>query len=172
MMLNSLILSKMTIWMFIKRSIRLISSTTWENISKLFFLSLSQNSLKNPTVKSSSSSIPRNKFNYTPLCSDISENSTTILISNNSRFTPARHKIREQRLLKHSVLQTLDQYYSVLMSRMSLLQNSLIISARGVDYPGVTKIIQVGAPTSRDIYIHRIGRTGRAGKMGDATLIL
>jgi ATP-dependent RNA helicase MSS116, mitochondrial len=48
----------------------------------------------------------------------------------------------------------------------------LIVSARGVDYPGVTKVIQVGAPTSRDIYIHRIGRTGRAGKLGDTTLVL
>jgi len=45
-------------------------------------------------------------------------------------------------------------------------------SARGVDYPGVTKVIQVGAPVSRDQYIHRVGRTGRAGKSGDATLIL
>jgi superfamily II DNA/RNA helicase len=49
---------------------------------------------------------------------------------------------------------------------------SLTLRARGVDYPGVTKIIQVGAPLNRDIYIHRIGRTGRAGKSGDATLIL
>lgn len=48
----------------------------------------------------------------------------------------------------------------------------LIVRARGVDYPGVTKVIQVGAPTSRDIYIHRIGRTGRAGKKGEATLVL
>ena len=52
------------------------------------------------------------------------------------------------------------------------MPNALTFSARGVDYPGVTKVIQVGAPSSRDIYIHRIGRTGRAGKNGDATLIL
>ena len=58
------------------------------------------------------------------------------------------------------------------MSRMSLSRQLLIISARGVDYPGVTKVIQVGAPVSRDIYIHRIGRTGRAGKSGEANLIL
>jgi superfamily II DNA/RNA helicase len=44
--------------------------------------------------------------------------------------------------------------------------------ARGVDYPGVTKVIQVGAPGSRDLYIHRIGRTGRAGADGSAVLIL
>jgi ATP-dependent RNA helicase MSS116, mitochondrial len=41
-----------------------------------------------------------------------------------------------------------------------------------VDYPGVTKVIQVGAPKDRNTYIHRIGRTGRAGKLGDTTMIL
>lgn len=46
------------------------------------------------------------------------------------------------------------------------------VSARGVDYPGVTRVIQVGVPTSRDIYIHRVGRTGRAGKSGRGDLVL
>ncbi|KAF9435539.1 hypothetical protein BGZ76_006101 [Entomortierella beljakovae] len=35
------------------------------------------------------------------------------------------------------------------------------ISARGVDYPGVGLVVQVGAPLSLDHYIHRVGRTGR-----------
>ncbi|KAF9095435.1 hypothetical protein BGX23_000488 [Mortierella sp. AD031] len=38
------------------------------------------------------------------------------------------------------------------------------ISARGVDYPGVGLVIQVGAPLSLDHYIHRIGRTGRGDR--------
>ncbi|KAI0263054.1 P-loop containing nucleoside triphosphate hydrolase protein [Gloeopeniophorella convolvens] len=46
------------------------------------------------------------------------------------------------------------------------------VSARGVDYPGVTRVIQVGSPTSTAQYIHRVGRTGRAGKGGRADLIL
>lgn len=46
------------------------------------------------------------------------------------------------------------------------------VSARGVDYPGVTRVIQVGAPISQDQYIHRIGRTGRAGAQGRADLVL
>ncbi|KAK3825522.1 MAG: P-loop containing nucleoside triphosphate hydrolase protein [Benniella sp.] len=41
------------------------------------------------------------------------------------------------------------------------------VSARGVDYPGVGLVIQVGAPLSLDHYIHRIGRTGR-GDLGEA----
>ncbi|KAJ3357165.1 hypothetical protein GGF32_001152 [Allomyces javanicus] len=46
------------------------------------------------------------------------------------------------------------------------------VSARGVDYPGVNLVIQVGVPSSRDQYVHRIGRTGRAGKDGQAILLL
>ena len=46
------------------------------------------------------------------------------------------------------------------------------VSARGVDYPNVSLVIQAGAPVSREQYIHRIGRTGRAGKEGEAILLL
>jgi ATP-dependent RNA helicase MSS116 len=46
------------------------------------------------------------------------------------------------------------------------------VSARGVDYPGVTLVLQVGIPKTRDDYIHRIGRTGRANKSGEAILML
>ena len=34
------------------------------------------------------------------------------------------------------------------------------VSARGVDYPDVTHVVQVGAAPSRETYIHRLGRTG------------
>ncbi|CAK9007999.1 unnamed protein product, partial [Durusdinium trenchii] len=33
-------------------------------------------------------------------------------------------------------------------------------------------VIQFGAPATREMYIHRVGRTARAGKAGDAVLIL
>eukprot|EP00933_Yihiella_yeosuensis_P044173 TRINITY_DN39260_c0_g1_i1.p1 TRINITY_DN39260_c0_g1~~TRINITY_DN39260_c0_g1_i1.p1 ORF type:complete len:552 (+),score=78.40 TRINITY_DN39260_c0_g1_i1:137-1792(+) len=46
------------------------------------------------------------------------------------------------------------------------------VSARGVDYPGITAVIQVGTPSSKDQYIHRLGRTGRAGKSGRCLLLL
>jgi len=35
-----------------------------------------------------------------------------------------------------------------------------------VDYPKVTRVIQVGIPGSTDQYIHRVGRTGRASALG------
>jgi len=46
------------------------------------------------------------------------------------------------------------------------------VSARGIDYPDVTQVIQVGSPASTEQYVHRVGRTGRAGKGGRADLLL
>ena len=46
------------------------------------------------------------------------------------------------------------------------------LSARGIDYPDVTQVIQIGIPESRDQYIHRLGRTARAGKEGTGLLVL
>jgi len=46
------------------------------------------------------------------------------------------------------------------------------VSARGLDYPGVTNVIQVGAASSREQYIHRLGRTGRGGNQGSGMLLL
>lgn len=38
------------------------------------------------------------------------------------------------------------------------------VSARGMDYPDVTAVFQVGAPSESAQYIHRLGRTARAGQ--------
>eukprot|EP01127_Copromyxa_protea_P004039 TRINITY_DN1381_c0_g1_i2.p1 TRINITY_DN1381_c0_g1~~TRINITY_DN1381_c0_g1_i2.p1 ORF type:complete len:597 (+),score=132.63 TRINITY_DN1381_c0_g1_i2:239-1792(+) len=46
------------------------------------------------------------------------------------------------------------------------------VSARGLDYPDVTLVIQAGAPSDKEQYIHRLGRTARAGKQGSGFLIL
>lgn len=40
------------------------------------------------------------------------------------------------------------------------------IAARGIDIDGVSHIISMGFPNELDYYIHRSGRTGRAGKDG------
>ncbi|KAB8238302.1 hypothetical protein ETB97_010871 [Aspergillus alliaceus] len=56
-------------------------------------------------------------------------------------------------------------------SRSAILFSS-DVTARGLDFPDVTHVIQVGAPRGRDTYIHRIGRTGRANKEGEGWLLI
>lgn len=43
------------------------------------------------------------------------------------------------------------------------------VAARGLDIPNVTHVINFDLPTDIDDYVHRIGRTGRAGNVGKAT---
>ncbi|XP_050227425.1 probable DEAD-box ATP-dependent RNA helicase 48 [Mercurialis annua] len=56
-------------------------------------------------------------------------------------------------------------------SKRSILVTS-DVSARGMNYPDVTLVIQVGLPTDREQYIHRLGRTGRVGNEGEGILLL
>jgi len=46
------------------------------------------------------------------------------------------------------------------------------VVGRGMDFPNVGLVIQLGLPPSTDQYVHRIGRTARAGKDGRAVLVL
>jgi ATP-dependent RNA helicase RhlE len=40
------------------------------------------------------------------------------------------------------------------------------VAARGIDVTGITHVINFDAPAERDDYVHRIGRTARAGASG------
>ncbi|EGR4090920.1 ATP-dependent RNA helicase SrmB, partial [Vibrio cholerae] len=42
------------------------------------------------------------------------------------------------------------------------------VAARGIDVPDISHVINFDLPRSADVYLHRIGRTGRAGKKGIA----
>ena len=40
------------------------------------------------------------------------------------------------------------------------------VAARGIDVADITHVIKFDAPGDRDAYVHRVGRTGRAGQTG------
>ncbi|CDF39563.1 unnamed protein product [Chondrus crispus] len=54
----------------------------------------------------------------------------------------------------------------------SLIMFTSDVTARGLDYPDVSAVIQVGLPADKSQYVHRIGRTARAGKDGSGVLLL
>jgi ATP-dependent RNA helicase MSS116, mitochondrial len=54
----------------------------------------------------------------------------------------------------------------------SAIMFSSDVTARGMDFPNVTHVIQIGLPPDRDQYIHRIGRTGRGDKTGEGWLFI
>ncbi len=46
------------------------------------------------------------------------------------------------------------------------------VAARGIDIDCLTHVVNLGAPQDNEAYVHRIGRTGRAGNKGVALTIL
>jgi superfamily II DNA/RNA helicase len=43
------------------------------------------------------------------------------------------------------------------------------VAARGIDVTGIGHVINFDVPPDRDTYVHRVGRTGRAGEQGAST---
>ncbi|EJS42354.1 mss116p [Saccharomyces arboricola H-6] len=46
------------------------------------------------------------------------------------------------------------------------------VGARGMDFPNVHEVLQIGVPSELANYIHRIGRTARSGKEGSSVLFI
>ena len=46
------------------------------------------------------------------------------------------------------------------------------VAARGLDLPNVHWVVQFDAPQDPSFYVHRVGRSGRAGKVGNSLLFL
>ena len=46
------------------------------------------------------------------------------------------------------------------------------VTARGMDFPNVTHVIQIGLPPSEEQYVHRIGRTARGDKTGEGWIFV
>ena len=46
------------------------------------------------------------------------------------------------------------------------------VAARGVDFQNITHVFNYDLPTNKEVYVHRIGRTGRAGETGRAVSLI
>ena len=54
----------------------------------------------------------------------------------------------------------------------SAIMMSSDVTARGMDFPNVTHVIQIGVPPNEEQYVHRIGRTARGDKTGEGWLLI
>ena len=64
--------------------------------------------------------------------------------------------------------QTLDDFKN---GKVKLLVAS-DVAARGLDVPSVSHVFNYDVPNHSEDYVHRIGRTGRAGREGDAIMLV
>lgn len=81
------------------------------------------------------------------------------LLQNNLKAT-AIHGDRDQREREYA-LNTFKMGYNPLMVATA-------VAARGLDIPHVSLVVNYDLPSDIDDYVHRIGRTGRAGNTGHA----
>ena len=54
----------------------------------------------------------------------------------------------------------------------SAIMLSSDVTARGMDFPNVTHVIQIGLPPSQEQYVHRLGRTARGDKTGEGWILV
>ncbi|ODV96257.1 hypothetical protein PACTADRAFT_33433 [Pachysolen tannophilus NRRL Y-2460] len=99
-------------------------------------------------------------------------------------FVPTRHHVEYiTRLLKLAgyassyIYGSLDQYArkKQLINFRTSLTNILVVTdvaARGIDIPILANVINYSLPASSKIFIHRVGRTARAGNKGWAYSII
>ena len=67
---------------------------------------------------------------------------------------------------------TSNEFRDADVAREHALLVATDVAARGVDYPGVSLVVQAGTPDNREQFVHRSGRTGRAGTAGEAILLV
>jgi len=46
------------------------------------------------------------------------------------------------------------------------------VAARGLDIDGITHVVNYEVPVNREMYVHRVGRTGRAEATGTALTLV
>lgn len=83
-------------------------------------------------------------------------------------LTPLRVFELHSRLSQNVRTHTTNEFKAV---NSGLMFASDVIG-RGMDFPNVDIVVQIGLPSSADQYIHRVGRTGRAGNAGQAIILL
>jgi ATP-dependent RNA helicase RhlE len=81
-------------------------------------------------------------------------------LRDSGRKVDAIHGDREQRVREKVLLNFRRGYIDVLVATD--------VAARGIDVPDISHVINYDMPLEAESYVHRVGRTGRAGSKGTA----
>jgi len=102
---------------------------------------------------------------------------TTALVELGSELGFQRRRNNLMRIPTFSIQSQLSQNQRTKAADMFRNARSAVlfssdVTARGMDFPDVTHVIQVDTPRDRESYIHRLGRTGRQNKEGEGWLLM
>ncbi|MFD5329900.1 helicase-related protein, partial [Streptomyces sp. NPDC127092] len=65
-----------------------------------------------------------------------------------------------------------DQVLAMFANRSTSVLVATDVAARGLDVERISHVVNYDIPQDAESYVHRIGRTGRAGRQGDAVLFM
>ncbi|PHH88221.1 hypothetical protein CDD83_7812 [Cordyceps sp. RAO-2017] len=102
---------------------------------------------------------------------------TTALVELSGEMGFQRRRSQAMQTSTFSIHSKLTQYQRTKVAQLfkdcrSGVLFSSDVTARGMDFPNVTHVIQVDTPRDRESYIHRLGRTARQNKEGQGWLFL
>lgn len=120
--------------------------------------------------------VEKNQNKLEVLCGVLSQEavSKTIIFAETKRDVQKLHEDLTSKGFKSGSLHGDKRHGERVRILESFKKNSITIlvatdvAARGIDVPDVSHVINYEIPRSYDTYVHRIGRTGRANKKGNA----
>ena len=140
------------------------AATTAENITQTLIPSGSAPHDKRATLRRSSAAPRTSRTPSSSATASATCRSCTARLQKHGFSVGALHGDLDQR----ARMAALDAFRS---DQLQLLVCS-DVAARGLDIPDVSHVINYDPPHHAEDYVHRIGRTGRAGKMGAAFTIV
>lgn len=112
------------------------------------------------------------------LLTRMSEDDQTIIFTNTKRMVDLTvQKLKKNRFEADGIHGDLSQNQREKIISNFKEGNSRIlvatdVAARGIDVDGITLVINYDVPDDVDSYVHRIGRTGRIGRKGEAWVLV
>lgn len=127
-------------------------------------------------ISQTSNSRPFKAIVYFGATADVSLTSSALLnlkdpeasVFHNHLLSPAKVIEIHAKLDQHQRTRAAETFRNA----TSAIMLSSDVTARGMDFPGVTHVIQIGLPPSEEQYVHRIGRTARGQNTGEGWLLV